>query len=48
MDLNFFRVPTEGYGVSNNVPSTLTRPAFDDAKFKLDEERLIIQIFIQY
>jgi uncharacterized protein (DUF2141 family) len=47
MDLNFFGVPTEGCGVSNNVPSTLSRPAFDDAKFKLDEERLPIHIFIQ-
>jgi len=48
MDLNFFQVPTEGCGVSNNVPGTLSRPAFDDAKFKLDEEGLIIPIYIQY
>ncbi len=48
MDLNFFKVPTEGCGFSNNVPGILTRPAFDDAKFKLDEEHLVVPIYIQY
>ena len=34
LDKNFFGVPKEGYGFSNN-PKTLTEPTFNDAEFEV-------------
>jgi uncharacterized protein (DUF2141 family) len=48
MDTSFWGYPKEGAGVSNNPKSRRGPPRFDDAKFVLQEERLILQINLQY
>ena len=47
MNTNFFGVPKEGYGTSNNVNPSLRAPNFEEAKFKLNkpEQKLIIEMF---
>lgn len=45
MDKNFFGVPTELYGFSNNARATFSAPAFEDAAFELkDEKKLVIYL----
>ena len=39
---NFFGIPKEGYGFSNNVKPVLSAPSFEDTKFKLEESKSII------
>ncbi|MFK7965870.1 MAG: DUF2141 domain-containing protein [Burkholderiaceae bacterium] len=48
VDTNFFGMPTEQWGVSNNVRPALRAPNFDEAKFTVsdDAERLIMTIEI--
>ena len=41
MDTNFFGIPKEGYGVSNNKYPKMSEPSFDDAKFTLKEDKEI-------
>ena len=41
MDTNFFGIPKEGYGVSNNKYPKMSEPSFDDAKFSLKEDKEI-------
>lgn len=36
LDKNFFRIPKEGYGISNNVKPMFGPPRFDNAKFNVD------------
>jgi uncharacterized protein (DUF2141 family) len=36
LDKNFFRIPTEGYGISNNAQPMFGPPRFDNAKFNVD------------
>jgi uncharacterized protein (DUF2141 family) len=48
MDKNFLGMPTEGYGVSNNVHSTFSAPSFKDAAFQLAVAGGTIQIKIGY
>lgn len=48
MDRNFFNVPTEGYGASNNPTGSMERLDFDDAKFALDKKILVIRVHLQY
>lgn len=43
MDFNFFGLPKESYGFSNN-PKSLGIPAFDKAKFTLDSQSKTIVI----
>ena len=40
LDKNFFGVPKEGYGISNN-PKTLLEPTFKDAEFSLQNDKNI-------
>ena len=41
MDKNFFGVPTEAYGFSNNVKPFLSAPAFEKAMFKFEKTQTI-------
>ena len=35
-NLNFFGIPKEGYGFSNNIKPTLSAPSFEKTKFKFE------------
>ncbi len=35
LDKNFFGIPSEGYGFSNNIRPTFRSASFDESKFKL-------------
>jgi len=48
MDRNLFKVPTEGYGASNNPAGSMERLDFDDAKFALAQKSLVIHVYMQY
>ncbi len=49
LDSNFFGIPTEGYGVSNNVVPALASPRFTDATFTLSAtERRALTITLKY
>jgi len=37
LDTNFFGIPNEGIGISNNSPNTYGPPSWNDAKFLLDK-----------
>ncbi|MDJ0784907.1 MAG: DUF2141 domain-containing protein [Desulfosarcinaceae bacterium] len=47
VDTNFFGIPKEAWGVSNNVRPAFRPPRFDEAKFTVpDEDPLVITIAI--
>lgn len=49
MDSNFLGMPKEGYGVSNNVLSSMSAPKWDDAKFVIAEaEARALSIKMKY
>lgn len=48
LDVNFFGMPTEGNGVSNNVKNRLGPPKFEQAVFRLDRSSYSVAIKIQY
>lgn len=39
MDYNFIGMPTEGYGFSNFFHNSLSKPKFNDFKFKLNDDK---------
>lgn len=41
MDTNFFGIPKEDYGCSNNARGFMGPPKYDDAKFQLSENKVI-------
>lgn len=41
MDTNFFGIPKEDYGCSNNATGFMGPPKYDDAKFQLTEDQII-------
>jgi uncharacterized protein (DUF2141 family) len=41
MDTNFFRIPKEPLGISNNVKGFMGPPKYKDAKFNLDSNKTI-------
>jgi uncharacterized protein (DUF2141 family) len=41
MDTNFFGIPKEGYGCSNNAKGFMGPPKYDDAKFQLTANKII-------
>jgi uncharacterized protein (DUF2141 family) len=45
-DVNFFSMPIEKVGCSNN-PNALFIPSYDDAKFQLNEKQKVISITIK-
>ena len=48
MDTNFFGIPSEGIGVSNNAKGSFGPPEFEDAKFTLNQKRRKISIKLVY
>jgi len=48
MDYSFIRIPEEGFGFSNYVHTTLSRPHFNDFKFKVNNTNVKIDISIRY
>jgi uncharacterized protein (DUF2141 family) len=48
LDLNFFKVPTEGYGASNNPAETTEKMEYEEAKFGLFQDFLVIHIHMRY
>lgn len=38
---NFFGIPTESFGFSNNIKPFLSAPSFDDTKFRIEHARLM-------
>jgi uncharacterized protein (DUF2141 family) len=47
LDSNFFGVPTEGFGFSNNPEVTLSFPSFSETKFEVIED-INTTIFMSY
>ncbi len=41
LDFNFFGIPTEQYGFSNNAMGFFGSPSFDQASFRIDKESKI-------
>jgi uncharacterized protein (DUF2141 family) len=48
MDTNIFGVPREGYGTSRDARGSWGPPAYDDAKFKLNSDKLRLTINMTY
>jgi uncharacterized protein (DUF2141 family) len=48
MDTNFFGMPVEGYGMSNNPPKKMGRPGFDETNFQLNRPEGDIDIKLIY
>lgn len=48
MDKNFFGIPKEGYGASNNPKKKMRAPKFDEAKFSLNASEQTIKITLNY
>ena len=48
LDVNFFGVPKEGNGVSNNVVNKLGPPKYKKAVFSLDQKSHAIEIQVRY
>jgi uncharacterized protein (DUF2141 family) len=44
LDKNYFGMPTEQYGFSNNARGSFGPPKYDDAKFTLDKNNIVIKI----
>ncbi len=44
LDTNFFGIPTESYGFSNNVMGTFGPPSFQDASFLVESSNKAISI----
>lgn len=48
LDRNFFKVPIEGYGASNDPGGPTENINFGDAKFALYQKTLVIHIHLRY
>ena len=48
LDKNLFGLPSEGYGLSNNVKPSLGPPSWNDCKFVLNKDTLLLEIKIRY
>lgn len=48
LDTNFFGVPKEGYGFSNNARGRFGPPRFSDTQFTVDSDTYIHQIGLNY
>ena len=48
LDTNFFGVPEEGFGVSNNAKGTFSAPKFEDASFSLNNKDFTTTIDLNY
>ena len=47
LDSNFMGIPQEPYGFSNNARGTFGPASWDDAKFEIKEDSLVISITVQ-
>ena len=47
VDTNFLGIPTEAWGVSNNVRPSLRAPRFEEAEFKLGSDSKVLTLEIQ-
>jgi uncharacterized protein (DUF2141 family) len=48
MDLNWMGIPTEGYGISNNVRGVFAPPTFEEAKFNVGAPTTCMTISVLY
>jgi len=48
LDKNFFGIPQEGYGASNNPGKKMRAPNFDEAKFSMSSPDQTVQINLVY
>jgi uncharacterized protein (DUF2141 family) len=48
MDLNWMGIPTEGYGISNNVRGIFGPPTFEEAKFNVGARTTRMTISVLY
>ena len=48
MDTNFLGIPSEGFGISNNVKIVTSAPGFDECKFTLNSQNKEIKIYTKY
>ncbi len=48
LDENFFGIPKEGYGASNNVLPKMSSPSFEENKFIVADSDKIITIKLKY
>jgi uncharacterized protein (DUF2141 family) len=48
LDSNFFGIPKEGYGASNNPKKRIGPPKFEQAKFSLNQPECSIEISLMY
>jgi len=47
MDRNFFGIPEEGYGFSNNAKGFFGPPGYDQAKFEFNKNTITVNIVVQ-
>ncbi len=48
MDRGFLGVPKEGFGFSNNFRPTFSAPSFEQAKFLLNEQEVVLDLEMIY
>lgn len=48
MDTNFVGAPKEGYGASNDAVNTFSEPKYSEAKFKLQQEIIKLDLKVFY
>ena len=48
MDYKLIKIPSEGYGFSNNIKPGLKHPSYDHCSFQIPEEQFRIKIEMQY
>ncbi|MBI3786896.1 MAG: DUF2141 domain-containing protein [Ignavibacteriales bacterium] len=48
LDSNFLGIPSEGYGVSNNIVHALSAPKFKEALIQLDQKEKELTINVHY
>ncbi len=48
LDKNFFGIPKEGYGFSNNARGWMGPPNFDDAALLLDKDNKATSLYLSY
>ena len=47
LDSNFMGIPNEPYGFSNNARGTFGPASWDDAKFEIKSDSLVISITVE-
>ena len=48
MDYKLIKIPSEGYGFSNNIKPRLKHPSYDHCSFQIPEGQIRIKIEMQY